>query len=46
MSKRRGQRPMDKSIGFLIGGVFMVVLYFLIALFMVRHDKKQMKSKK
>jgi hypothetical protein len=36
---------MDKSIGFLIGGVFMMVLYFLIALFMVRQAKKQIKPK-
>jgi hypothetical protein len=36
---------MENYINFLIGGAFMVVISFIITLFMVRHAKKQIKSK-
>jgi len=36
---------MDKFIGFLLGGAFMVFVSFLILLFFMYHAKKQIKSK-
>jgi hypothetical protein len=36
---------MDKSIGFLIGGMIYLSALFLIVLFFMYHAKKQMKSK-
>ncbi len=37
---------MDKSIGFLIGGMIYLFALFLIVLFFMYHARKQLKSKR
>lgn len=46
VSTKRRIIPMDKSIGFLIGGMIYLFALFLIVLFFMYHARKQLKSKR